>query len=203
MPHRAFTLIELMAVIVLLGLLAGAAAWSLAGGARRAGAADTVERIGRADQAARLAARRTPGRSALRIDLDDQTLTRVTADDRGRTIEESHPITPPAGFRIDGLLIAGNDPAPPSGSRTATARPLTIHSGSFEIPFSTDSRSPTYALHLTMTDPPRPSSGDNRTEPARRYLLVAGLTGQVTEIHEQETLDILLQAVASRRPDSD
>ncbi len=188
MPPRAFTLIELMAVVLLLGLLAGAVAWSLAENVEAAGRADAVGRVVQADCLARMAARRLGRPSVLRIDLEAQRLWRVTpapGGPAGPGAETSHPVDVPAGYRIDRVAVA--DAA------------ATRDAGIVEIAYSTGGRSASYALRLVRADRDETPAGADAPGP---WLVVAGLTGHVSLNHDEADVDNLLALLAAGRPDA-
>jgi len=188
----AFTFIEVLAVVVLLGLLAGATAWSLAGDARRADRRNVIEQLAHADAMARLAAERFGRPVTLRIDLDHQRITRIVTVD-ANTEETGHAVRLPDEVRLTAVRIAaGPDPLP--GRRTGL-RTGEFDAGVVNIPFSDAGRSATYAVRIEARDP--------ETDRARAtWLTIAGLSGQTMEIHDPETVDNLFAALDAR-PDAD
>jgi len=183
--RRAFTLIEVLAVIALLGLLAGATAWSLAGTAQRASVDEMVGRIAHADRMARFAAQRLGQPTVLVIDLDKQRLVRrVTLPDG--TIESAPALGIPAELRLDRLVMPGE----PGSAEVNTRRPgRHFDRGEVTINFSAQGRSVSYGLRLADDE-------------GSRWLVFAGLTGQMTEINDEDEMDNLFALLTSGRPDA-
>lgn len=191
--YSAFTLIEVMAVVLLLGLLAGATAWSLTGQARRATLAELTDRIAHADAMARLSARRLGEPTALRIDLDRQRLTwssrgGVGARTAGRTVQL------PSQIRFHRVRVAESAASLPG--RESGLRGGDYQQGTAELPVSISGQSVTYALLLRQAPP----IDDG---PREVWLVVAGLSGQTLEIYETRTIDKLWQLLATGRVDAD
>lgn len=129
MSKLGFTLIEMMAVLLLLSLLAGAAVVGFAAPLRAARARQAVEQVGASDASARQAARRSGRDVELIIDLSEQQLIRrESREDTRGTLRTSLP----AGFRIDQIR---------TGERVVSA-------GTISIRCSPQGLSRTYALRL-------------------------------------------------------
>jgi prepilin-type N-terminal cleavage/methylation domain-containing protein len=175
MRRRAFTLLEVMAVVVLLGLTAGAVAWSFAGHVRHASRDAAVSQFVRADRLARLAAQRQGRPCALRIDLTTQRLVRHMGAPTEAPAEQAHSATL-AGGRCDRIVVAG------TAASTAPA-------GIVEIPFSPGGRSPSYAVRLVFSE-------------RALWLVFSGLTGQATVIENEQHAHNLLAALGTARPDA-
>src|SRR5688572_26304090 len=77
---RAFTLIEALAVIFIMALMAGVAAVSLSGAARSARVEDVAERFVAFDRSTRELARRFGRTPALRFEVNRGTIARVEDD---------------------------------------------------------------------------------------------------------------------------
>lgn len=173
MRRSAFTLIEVLAVVTILALVAGATIWSLAADVRRGTCADAIGRVAWADRTARLAARRLGRPCGLRFDLDARRLWRIE-DDGLRT---THEVALPGGYHIDRLIIAATGGA--------------ADYGAIDVAYSIAGRSTDYAVHLTSRD------GSDGT-----WIVISGLTGQVTsDLHENEVHN-LFTALAAGRPDA-
>jgi prepilin-type N-terminal cleavage/methylation domain-containing protein len=185
LPTRAFTLIEVMIVVLLMGLIAGATAWSLAETARHKTRENAVGLIAQADHMARTIARRMPQPCALRFDLDQQHIVRVQARRGGPT--QSHRVSLGASQRFDRLVRV----APP-GARQQRAGVQWLEAGAAEIAYSTRGRSESFALRLAGPDDREPS-----------WLIVCGLTGQVTFDHDHEDVQETFALLASGRADAD
>lgn len=195
MRRGAFTLIEVMAVVLLLGLLAGATVWLMADDARRASRAEAMARLAHADRTARLAARRLGRPCVLRCDLAAQRLRRVVG---GAKDEEavSHAVELPAGYRIARITLPSAPGRSPRARGVETGHD--VETGTVDIAYSTAGRSPSYAVRLDF-------EGDRSRRPdedAGRWMVVAGLTGQVMVVQNEKEVDNLFQALAGRRPDA-
>jgi prepilin-type N-terminal cleavage/methylation domain-containing protein len=178
MRRSAFTLLEVMAVVALLGLLAGAVAWSLAGAARRGARADAVGQIAHADRRARLAARRLGKPCVLRFDLKHQRVRRLDEGQGGRR-EEAHALRLSKGYRIDRIVI-------PSRSGTKT-----VACGLLDVAYAPGGRSISYAVRLVRVD-----------SAEAVWLVLCGLTGQVVRHHDESEVYNLFAALAEGRPDA-
>lgn len=185
MTRKGFTLIEVMAVVVLLGLLAGGVMLSLAGDTHRARRADVIDRLTHEDELARLAACRSGSPAILRLDLKAQRLWRVDMLPQEQRLSHSWQI--PASFRVQQVLR-------PASSAGADAAVMQIDSGIAELPFNSAGCGSSYALHLV----PREAAADEK----ETWLVFAGLTGQcIVMNHESEVRDIFAQ-LGAPRPDA-
>ncbi|NBC11099.1 MAG: hypothetical protein GVY24_05095 [Planctomycetes bacterium] len=174
----------MMLVVVILAILAGATAWSMTEQVRRGRRSDVVSRLKHADAVARLAARRT-GPCVLRFDLERQTVRRI--DRVGGEQRAAHGVEVPQGFGIDRIVA---DRA--AGSRTSR-RGLVHHtSGTVDIAYAGNGNSGTYAVRVIVTEQRRSF-----------WLVVAGLTGQVVQIDDDEQFDNLYAMLARGGPDAD
>lgn len=183
----AFTLIEVLAVVTLLGLLAGATAWSLADNARSARQRDAIDQIAHADAMARLAAERLGELTWLAIDLDRQRLVRHRDGEAGDE-EAAHSVQLPTHTRLDRVRIV-------AGAATLSDQARQLRSGRFErgvvaIPFGAHGRSPTYAVRFSVHDEEAP--GGRRSS----WLVIAGLSGQATRLDDAQAMENLLDALA-------
>jgi hypothetical protein len=183
-----------MAVVVLLGLLASATAWSMIQQARQASLTHVISGLSNADQMARLSSRRLGRPCMLVINLESQTLQRLDLrEDQNPTA--GHTWRVPSGHSIEQVSIA-------RGADSADAIARSFTAGTVEIPFSIGGRSPTYALKLKA--PPR-STADSAPgqTPAEHWLVFSGLAGQMTELHDATHVDNLFTLLAIGRPDAD
>ncbi len=178
--RRAFTLLEVMIVVALLGLLAGATAWSLAADARRGTRRGVLDRLVHADRMARLASRRLGRPCVVRFDLERWRVERIEDRPDGPP-RATHAWTLPKGVRLDRIATAADAGAatrPAPGRRKA--EPTVV-----DIPYSTAGRSPTYAVRLVGGE-----------EAEATWMIFAGLTGHVTWDHEPKDVDNLLEALS-------
>lgn len=174
MRRAGFTFIEVIAVVTLLGVLAGGVMWAMAGDVSRASKEDAIQKLTHADRTARLAARRLGSPFALRIDLDRQRLRR---EPLGNT---DHPrstaVTLRGGYRIDRVVLPDDD----------------HEKGGMSIPVSTGGRSATYAVRFA---PPRDAMNAGQTQAEPVWLVIAGLTGEVTRGYDDQEIDNLFNAL--------
>lgn len=123
-----FTLIETICIVLLMGLLAGAAMLSFAGPLRTAKANDLVQQLIAFDAGARQLAKRSGHDVEIVIDLFEQHLSRREASDDE---EVSARLSLPAGLRIEQVRT----------TRQSTDDRVIIRCARIGI-------SPSYALHL-------------------------------------------------------
>jgi general secretion pathway protein H len=164
MRPRAFTLIEVLCVVLLIGLLSGAAVIAFDRPLRAARARQIVEEIAAFDAAARAAARRSGRDVEMVIDPLERTIVR----------DESARLELPAGLEIEQVRTA--DGSAPGSRVVIRCSPHGISRG--------------YAIHLR--------SGD-----FDRWLLVAGLSGQVTMLNDESQVDSILSGARAARRDAD
>jgi prepilin-type N-terminal cleavage/methylation domain-containing protein len=167
--RRAFTLIEVMLVVLLVVILAGAAAMSFARPLRAARAREAIEQIRAFDAAARQVARRSGREVEIVLDAYRQELVRR---EQGRDVSQ---VRLPNGLRIDQVRTSGD-------AREGLDLSLSV---------SPHGWSRSYAMRLVGLE-------------FDGWLLVAGMSGQVTVIEdESRVLDILTRADAAARRDAD
>jgi prepilin-type N-terminal cleavage/methylation domain-containing protein len=160
--NGAFTLIEVMAVVLVLALLSAAAAWSFARPLARLRTSEAIDLITSFDASSRLAASRFGHSVDLQFDLTDQALVR---SEGGKITYRA--VLPP-GFAIEQVRTA-------DGVRDA---------GEITIECSRMALSPSYALKLIGPDE------------VERWLVVAGLSGQVTTARDEPDVDAILNLSA-------
>jgi prepilin-type N-terminal cleavage/methylation domain-containing protein len=163
MRSRGFTLIEMMAVVIIMALLATAAALSFARPMRVARARDAVDQVRSLDASARQFARRVGRPIEIVFDLSNGTLARRDHD------EIAFQSSLPRGCRIEEVRSAGQS----------------FSLGEASIQCAPSGMSRTYAVHLLGPE-------------LDRWLLFAGLTGQVTQVNDVSQLDDILPQASSR-----
>ncbi len=187
MYQRGFTLLELMVVLMVIGLLAGATAWSLADNARRHAHKDAIGLLRHVDRMTRLIAQRTQKTCVLRIDLDRGYLRRLEGVGADRQ-EFGHRIQMPPSYRIE--RVTGPALAFGSGRGESIRH---IDSGEVDISYAPGGTSGSYAVAI--------GAADNRD--SKRWLVVAGLTGQTTEFDDPHEVENLFDLLATGRSDAD
>ena len=163
--HGGFTLIEVMAVMLILALLSTAAAWSFAQPLARARTAEAVELITSFDASSRLGARRFGRGVDMVFDLTAGTLERREGE---RTVYRG---TLPRGFSIEQVRTADQ----------------VRDAGEITIPCSRLALTSSYAVKLV---------GPHGVE---RWIVFAGLSGQVTAARDETDVDALLNFATARR----
>ena len=156
----AFTLIELLAVIVLLGIISTAAALTFRSSIQSASSTDAINQLKYLDSTARQRAQRFNQPVELIFDLTNATISRREGSKRN---DESFTASLPRGFSIDQINIAGNS----------------IFNGEARVQCSPTALTPSYAVHLI---------GPNFDQ----WLLFAGLSGQMTLIKDEATIQDIL-----------
>lgn len=181
-PRRAFTLLEMMAVVTLLGLLAGATAWSLAADARKSSRAKCVADIAHADRMARLAAQQGGQACRLQMDLTRQRICRLIGP--AENAQPAHAMAAPKGCRIDRVVTASGAAGDELDAPT--------------IAFSSGGRSDSYAVHVVFEEP---LAGESAADGLGQsvWIVFAGLTGQATLVNDEDELNKLF---APERPDA-
>ena len=185
--RRAFTLIEVMAVVLIVGLLAGSVALTLGGQASYRSTEDLVDALQSTDRKARHAAMRLGEDCVLKYDLSRQRVWREI-DGRDGVRERSTTLAIPTGYKIDRVVVPG-EIGTDGGSNNRIGR--RIDRGVVEIALSGGGRSVTYAVRLT------------RGDEEKRWLIYAGLTGQVTETDDEREIDNLFALLTAGRADAD
>ena len=128
-PRPAFTLIELIAVIVLLGIISTAAALTFRSSLQSASSTDAIGQIKYLDSSARQRARRFNQPVEVVFDVTNSTLSRREGSKRN---DESFTAALPRGFSIDQINIAGHS----------------TFNGVASVNCSPAGLTPSYAIHL-------------------------------------------------------
>ena len=170
--RRAFTLIETLVAMVLLGIISTAAALTFRSSLQSATATDAIAQIKYLDSSARQRAQRFNQPVELIFDLTNSSFSRREG---GRRNDQSFTASLPRGFTIDQINIAGQSTF--NGEVSLTCSPTGLTNS--------------YSIHLI---------GPNFDQ----WLLFAGLTGQMTVIRNEETVQDILAATRQsprRNPD--
>jgi len=158
----AFTLIESLIAVVLLGIISTAAALTFRSSLQSATTTDAIEQIKYLDSSARQRAGRFNQPVELIFDLATSTFSRREGSKRN---DESFHASLPRGFSIDQINIAGQSTF--NGEISLTCSPACL--------------TPSYAIHLI---------GPNFDQ----WLLFAGLSGQMTLIKDEESVQDILSS---------
>jgi prepilin-type N-terminal cleavage/methylation domain-containing protein len=170
--RRAFTLIESLVAVVLLGIISTAAALTFRSSLQSATATDAIAQIKYLDSSARQRAQRFNQPVELIFDLTNSTLSRREGSKRN---DQSFTASLPRGFSIDQINIAGQSTF--NGETSLTCSPTGL--------------TPSHAIHLI---------GPNFDQ----WLLFAGLSGQLTLIKDEATVqDILASTRQGARRNAD
>ena len=162
-PRRpGFTLVELMAVMVVLGLLASVTVWTVSGQIAMARNQLALDQLTLADRQMRDHARRVARPMDLIFDLDQGRLYRapggVTSPDKWATLEGSLP--------LQDLMVSG---------QKHNARSVAVR-------FRGDGTCPSYAVRL------KPLNKQSQAE----WIVFVGRTGQRVIVTEEHSLESLL-----------
>ena len=171
-----FTLIELTACLVLLGLLTGLAAISLRGLGQAAGRQDVIERLILWDRLAREQARRLDHPVQLSFEIQGQTIQRAVSTSADALPERAGRWTLPPGHRLHNVRVEGSDES--FGEDVA-------------VVMSRRGHSPTYAIQIV--------SGEGGGGGEGGWLVIAGLSGQAITVETREQVDAIFEALQARR----
>ncbi len=160
--ERGVTLIEILAAVVILSMLAGMAGFSLSRLKRGVGLDDVAKQITQYDAISRLIAKRFNKPCRLRFNFDQ--INQLPIDDEIEDQTVRGPLELPAGYELETFWIGDEET-----------------SGDEEIVISKSGRSRTYALHL-----------GHEHNPNQRWIIICGLTGRSMIVKDEyEALDIL------------
>lgn len=162
MRQPGFTLIEIMVVLLILSLIAGAVVLRVQTPLKHAQTQDVTDALAAFDHASRDAAREQDRQ--FRLVITPATGRLSLADDRGQPVP-SVALTLPDSFRLERLWVRNQD----IGRREVA------------LSISRNGSSPSYAMEL--------SGGAGR-----RWLIVAGLTGQVIQVEHEDEAQYILAA---------
>jgi len=179
-PTRdAFSLVELIAVLVIVSLVAASVSLRLSGPVRRAAMDDLAGRLAAFDRRARVSARRHDRDMQMAFDLSRGEVSWAAVGDAGgtsHTARGASPVAMPRGCRLAALVVAGGASA--AGRKTTVGRAV--------VRVSRRGLSPTYAVCIET----------QRGE--RTWLLAAGLTGEVTRIDDDAQVREVFAALGGR-----
>ncbi len=168
MKHRAFSLVEVALVLLILAILAAAVTLEVRAPLARIGMRAVLDEIAAFDRLTRVFAREHDRPVRLVVAL---AAGRIRRTDEGGRDPLGEALKLPSGYRIAGLRLAGRR----------------INSGSVAVSCSARGLTPTYAVRV---DGP----GGRR-----QWILVAGLSGQITELDNETEVEDILLALEARR----
>ncbi len=164
--RRGFTLVELMAVMVVLGLLASVTVWSVRSQVATARNQLALDQLTLADRQLRDHARRVARPVDLIVDLDSGRLFRApagtTSPAQWAPLEDSLP--------LESLLLNG---------QKFTSRQVAVR-------FRGDGTSPSYAIRLKSVAKGKSKASENE------WIVFVGRTGQRVIVTEEHSLENLL-----------
>ncbi len=165
---RAFSLVEIMAVLMVMAVVAGAVTLRLEGPLKRASMRELVDSVAGFDRLTRVWARQQGRPVTIVIDMAGGELSRVALDNRDGTTAVGSALVLPERFRVTEV-------------RTALGR---NQGGRMEIPCSRRGLSASYALCLQ----------DDRG--TRQWILFAGLTGQMIQVDDERQVQTIFESLA-------
>ena len=165
-PTRGFTLLELVAVLVIVGLMAGAVALTATGFFSSARMDDALGRLIFVDHVAREHATRFNRQGYVEFDLRTGTVARLEGFDDSPSRGHRHRL--PNGYRIEQVMM-------PYETKT---------SGMIRVACSSAGQTPTYAVQV---------AGPGGRE---QWLLVAGATGQILKLDDEQNFKDLFAALS-------
>lgn len=183
--HRGFTLIELVASLLIGALLVTAAAAMYAGSQREVEMKEAIEQVMQQDAMVRSYCRNQGVPAQLLIDLSAGTMLRLGGDE-GKTQGLMYEL--PRRYRIEQVWML----APTSAGQKA-GNLQRITSGPVTIPCSSLGLTPTYAMEL--------QGPQGKTQ----WMLIAGLTGERTERMDEKEIEAIFETAQKQasRHDAD
>ena len=169
----AFSLVELIAVLVIVSLVAASVSLRLSGPVRQAALDDLAGRIAAFDRRARVSARRHDRDMQMVFDLSRGEIACAAV---GEAERRGVPVTMPRGCRLTAVVVAGGTGT--GGQKTSVGRAV--------VRVSRRGLSPTYAACIET----------QRGE--RTWLLAAGLTGKVTRFDDDAAVREVFAALGGR-----
>jgi len=176
-PTRdAFSLVEVITVLVIVSLVAASVSLRLAGPVRRAALDDLAGRIAAFDRRARVSARRHDRDMQMAFDLSRGEVACAAVGDAGEAERRGSTVAMPRGCRLAALFMAG--------AAGAACQETTV--GRAVVRVSRRGLSPSYAVCIET----------ERGE--RAWLLAAGLTGEVTRVDDGAAVREVFAALGER-----
>jgi len=171
--NTGYTLLEVLAVLIIAGMLAGAVAWPVKDVLTRTTQKSTIDQIRYFDHLTRAQTRRSGESLKIHIQPWERRLVRYDPQEEE---EVGVPLVLPSNLEIEDVLFW---PDTDSADGAIVA-----------LPCSANGHTPTYALHLTGND-------------LDFWLVFAGLTGQTTIVQEEEDALSLFDNLSASWNDAD
>lgn len=166
--RAAFTLVELVVVLVIISIVASAAIFSLRRPLQIARLNRAISSLEDADRRARMEAQRSGTIVELIVDPRDNLAQQTTLVD-GRRQTESRSLSLSGSQTIDRFMFANG----------------TTVKEQLKVKFAPNGRSATYAIRLKATG--------NNPQSLQTWLVVVGATGQYVEVNEDSVVEQILQ----------
>ncbi len=167
--QRGFTLLETVAVLLIVALLAGAVMLSPSQWFQSARLKDAADRVVFMDRVARQHAQRSGQAVDLVFDIEHGKLYRRQSQGGESGREKGHRLSMPSGFEMEKIIVHNRQ----------------NEWGQANVPFSKQGHTPSYAVRIT-------GPNDQAT-----WLVVAGLTGQVLEFDSQDEVEDVFEQLSS------
>jgi len=167
---KAFSLVEIMVVLVIMAVVAGAVTLRLEGPLKRASMRELVDCVAGFDRLTRVWAREQDRPVTIVVDMAEGELSRVALDGKDEATAVGSALVLPERFEVAEV-------------RTVLGR---NEGGRAEIPCSRRGFSASYALCL------EDDSG------MRQWILFAGLTGQMIQADDERQVQTIFEALAGK-----
>jgi len=180
--QNGFTLIEILAVLLLLGILSAVVVVSLSGTRRRAQSEDVAQELAFFDRLTRQDARRSMRPSMVIFDLDRQEIQRVdaqTQEPRGQVLRLAGG-SGSGALRIEQILWGAQH----------------VSAGQVSLPYSDQGISPSYALLLSGPS----TAGGGAAGGGQMWVCFAGMTGQSRILRDAGAVNSLFGAIRDAAP---
>lgn len=175
--HRGFSLIELTVVLIILAMLSAVVSVSLANLGHHVLVSDVVDCISDMDRSMRAECSDHSRAGRLKFDIDNgQVETDIKRDDEWVKVQT---YSIPIGLRMEQIQVSGE-------ANQAHSTGVVV------IACDLQGRTPTYCFSLESinTDPP-----------GKQFYVVAGLSGQLREVQDEDQIEGLFASLSSGNTD--